>query len=94
MRFKTPKRLWKKYEKLNDEEKRRARSHPSNASGREVIGREQQFEKANSVDAGLEQPREKELLPTTEVSDDGTRNNSSGKDSTRIGRIKRRFQRR
>ena len=99
MIFKSRRKLLKQFDKLNDAEKRIAYSKPSEQSGREFnraeLNRgEQQSKEADFVDAGFEQPREKELLPTTEVSDDGTRNNSSGKNSTRIGRIRKRFRRR
>ena len=99
MIFKSRKKLLKQFEKLNDEEKRIAYSKPTEQSGREFnraeLNRgEQQFKEAVVVDAGFEQPRESKLLPTTETSNDGERSNSSGKNSTRIGRIKRRFQRR
>ena len=102
MTFKSRKKLLKQFEKLNDAEKRIAYSKPTEQSGREFSGERnrefnrgvQQSKEIDFVDAGFEQPREKELLPTTEVSDDGKRNNSSRKNSTRIGRIRKRFQRR
>lgn len=96
MIFKTRKRLFKKYEKLNDAEKR------IGSGGIEGVetgsgGIEKQDSRIGEKIDSIPRPQptpEQELLPATETSSDGKRSDGSGKNSTRIGRIKRRFQRR
>ena len=82
------KRLLKNY----DAEKNISRRTSEGERG--YAGRDTGFKKAKPLDAGLDESPKPELLPTTEVSNDGKGSDSSGKDSGGIRKLRRRFKKR
>ncbi len=88
MRFKSRKKLLKEYEKLDDGEKRIGRGIEGIENTERRTSEPDRYTKPSGTTEG------KELLQIPETNKVGKGNSSSRKNSTAVGRIKRRFQRR